>query len=384
MQPKIIKYLWMIMLLSILSVHASHAQNVQLSAYAQDLSIIFLGDLDLTRTGGGVPVFWLTLQTDQEVQVYLKVTMRSRRYGVFAYGTTKVFLLEAAFPRQIDNTNLFTEGQNYSFEDYDWNQEIADELRDKILATGKLPSDIYQIIIEVFHYPSDQLYDDYVLTLDVTNPTTLDLIYPGAPTDDDDIPIIFTTLPQFHWESNIDLFKLVVAEKKPLDHLHAAPEEVIDDEIRLETFIRVYRGGDALPETTGPDTVVTFATFLQYPPSGVLPLEEGKTYYWQVTGLPATSGTTLELESEIWGFTIGNLSDLLLTPDQIELLAQLRTIIGDDFVDRYLATGGELDGYTPTGRIIGPDGQSLTVEELRLLVAKFLSGELEVLEIIIE
>jgi hypothetical protein len=74
----------------------------------------------------------------------------------------------------------------------------------------------------------------------------------------------------------------------------------------------------------------------------------------------------------------------LLTPDQIELLAQLRTIIGDDFVNRYLATGGELDGYTPTGKIIGPDGQSLTVEELRLLVAKFLSGELEVLEIIIE
>ena len=117
---------------------------------------------------------------------------------------------------------------------------------------------------------------------------------------------------------------------------------------------------------------------LQYPSTGAWPLEEGKTYYWQVKALVTTSSGPMELESEIWGFKIGGLSrGGVLTPELLRILSFLKDILGEDVIDELFSKGGELEGFRPTGVILD-EGKRISLEELTPLIEKLRKGELRI------
>ncbi|MDZ7337862.1 MAG: hypothetical protein ONB30_04915 [candidate division KSB1 bacterium] len=354
-----------------------NAQGVSVNAgLVADIRTVYLADLDLTRASGGMPIFWVELRNTWPTpqQVYLRARIESGQFGPLAWGQTAPFLLEAGETHRVDNTALVREGGRYSFVDYDWNRDIATELQNYLFAHGKLRPDIYSLIIEVYDAVSSAPLDDAVLSLDVTNPSTLDLLSPGARVEGEDLPLVYTTWPVFLWESDIELFHLVVAEK-PVDvhvPIDASPEQVLQDQVRLSRYIRVYRGPGAPPPASSPDTLVVPSTFFQYPESGVWPLVEGRTYFWRLTGFVPTSGTTAQVESEIWGFKVANLSSGGTSPEHVQLVAQLRLLLGDEAVDALFGPGGSLHGCTFTGFVEDAQGRVIGVGELARIVAQLL------------
>lgn len=365
-----------------LALSGVYAQGVTVTAgLVTDLRTLFLADLDLTRSSGGMPIFWVELRNTSGVarQVFLKVALESRNFGYLAWGQTAPFTLEAGELRRLDNQNLVREGGRYSFVDYDWNRQLAAELENYLFAHGKLRPDLYTLVIEVYDAATSLLQDDTSLSLDVTNPSTLDLVGPGARVEGEELPLVYTTWPVFLWESDIDLFHLIVAEK-PMDvhvPVDASPEQILANQVRLDKFLRVHRG-PGVPRPSGPDTLVLPSTFFQYPASGVLPLQEGRSYFWRLTGIVPTSGTTVHIESEIWGFTVANFASGGTSPEHLQLLAQLRSLLGDEPVDALFAAGGPLYGCLFTGLLQDGEGRVMGVAELASLVAQLRQAGKEV------
>ncbi|MCR4437885.1 MAG: hypothetical protein QHJ34_02425 [bacterium] len=343
------------------------------SGLFSDVRTFYLADLDLTRSGGGMPIFWIELRNTSSAaqQVYIRLQLESHDFGVLAWGKTDTFTLGPAEVRRLDNQNLVQEGGRYSFVEYDWNHQLAAELQDYVFAHGKLRPDLYALTIEVYDAGSASMLDDASLTLDITNPSTLDLVAPGARVEGEDLPLVYSIWPVFLWESDIDLFHLVVAEK-PVDvhvPIDASPEQILQDQVRLSKYLRVHRGPGAPPPSSG-DILVVPSTFFQYPETGVLPLQEGRTYFWRLTGIVPTSGTTAEMESEIWGFKVAPLSAGDTSPEHLQLLAQLRSLLGDEALEALFAAGGPLHGCVFTGVVQDGEGRAMTLAELVSLVTQ--------------
>lgn len=338
-----------------------------------DVRTFYLADLDLTRSGGGVPIFWVELRNPSPAarQVYMRLQLASHDFGLLAWGKTDTFTLGPGEVLRLDNLNLVQEGGRFSFVEYDWNRQLATELQDYLFAHGKLRPGMYTLTIEVYDAWSTSVQDDASLSMDITNPSTLDLVAPGARVEGEDLPLVYTIWPVFFWESDIDLFRLVVAEK-PVDvhvPIDASPEQILQDQVRLSKYLRVHRG-PGTPPPSSPDTVVVPSTFFQYPETGVLPLQEGRTYFWRLTGIVPTSGTTVEMESEIWGFKVATLSAGDASPEHLQLLAQLRSLLGDEVVEALFAAGGPLHGCLFTGLLQNGEGKAMTVAELVSLVTQ--------------
>ena len=149
----------------------------------------------------------------------------------------------------------------------------------------------------------------------------------------------------------------------------ASPEQILANQVRLDKFLRVHHG-PGVPPTSGPDTLVLPSTFFQYPASDVLPLQEGRSYFWRLTGMVPTSGTTVHIESEIWGFTVANFASGGTSPEHLQLLAQLRSLVGDEAVDALFAAGGPLYGWLFTGLLQDGEGRVMGLAELASLVAQ--------------
>ncbi len=354
------------------------AQQVNITAQLTNpnIRVFMLSDFNFTGTGSAAgEVFALTITSTSQQQEDCRLTMRirSQSKGELASGNTKVFAVEANAILRITNQNLFTHAQIFSLEDYNIEQ-AGDDLKNSLLSTGKLPSDVY-----FFEFELTQLRTGYlsqaVVSLDVTNPTTLDLISPGADAGNTEPPQLFTTLPFFRWESNIQVFRLIVAEKLQTIHDASSPQEIIQDRVRFDKRFRVDPSATAGSAAADGSEIIP-STAYQYPATGVWSLERGKIYYWQIIGIVESSGAPVELPSEIWAFQIGGAEGQMLRPEQQQILDQLNLLLAE-MLQGCLGPGGNLSGFLPTGVIV-IDGKPATIDQLQSISARILSGELEI------
>jgi len=362
--------LWGILLFGLFIPLSSSAQlDISAGFYNEDIQVFFLSDFDLTGTGASPLIFWVRLENQTGVgrDVSLSLTIESQNYGIIAEGTTEPFTLGPNEIEEITNQNLFSQVGRYKLQNYSIEDAVAEDLKNIILQTGKLPSDTYIFRLTVQDAADPSISDTEEIVLNITNPTTLDLISPGARVDGGELPEIYTTLPQFQWNSNASRFEITICEKLPTN---TSPEDVMNNTPRFQHIL------PDPPEFPDPLS-------LQYPSTGAWPLEEGKTYYWQVKALITTSSGTVELESEIWGFKIGNLTRGALAPEMLRILSILRDLLGDEVIDGLLGEGGELEGFRPTGVVL-EDGRRITLEELTTLIEKLRRGELQITSFFVE
>ena len=96
--------------------------------------------------------------------------------------------------------------------------------------------------------------------------------------------------------------------------------------------------------------------------------------------MPASSGADVELPSEIWAFTVQESSEPEMAGSSglSDLLMTIRPESGGS-IGSSLGRGGELDGYTLTGRY-WLNGRWITYEQLQVILIKLASGEYRVLE----
>ena len=327
----------------------------------ENVQVFFLSDFDLMELGTGPELFRIIIYNRGPAKYVVgRFSIVSDNFGTLLSGQTKPFLLDSNWT-VITNHELFSTSGDFALDNYSL-EDAAAELRNLLLQTNKLPTDTYSFTWKILD-TQNQLLDDDTQPLTITNPTSLDLIAPGTEATSAELPIIFTAFPLFQWESDASDFILTVCERMDPGQ---SPEEVMNGEPRLRKEIED-------------------ENFCQYPASepGVWPLEEGKTYYWQVAAKIVSPGGPVELPGEIWGFTIADQGAVISNIEQMRTISNLRTILGDEIVEKLFGMSGELDGFTITGVVL-LDGKRISLDDLTELIEKILSGEIKVKSFIVE
>ncbi|MDZ7308734.1 MAG: hypothetical protein ONB49_16990, partial [candidate division KSB1 bacterium] len=214
--------------------------------------------------------------------------------------------------------------------------------------SGRLPNGRYFLNVKVSEQAGKEgmveIYSEEK-ELFVSNLPSLDLVSPGMTAGGQECPAVFTNLPQFKWDSEAETFLLTVCELLPTN---SGPQDVMQNPPRLRR--RLQRNVDFFGSPA-----------FQYPSEG-LPLQEGRTYYWQVHALVPTQTGELELPSPIWCFRVnavgGSENELLLQ----QLLSLLQSL-GLQDINQLFETGGPLEGYLPNGTVT-LNGRRIDLNEL--------------------
>jgi hypothetical protein len=259
-------------------------------------------------------------------------------------------------------------------------------LQSTVLAFGKLPAGdyIFNLVIDpVDATTQSPLSERNVVS--VGNPSNLELVAPGGRLEDQ--LEIYNLYPWFQWESADFMWTgsscpecgyfIRISEYDPA--IHSSVDEALNDLSNLpypdnNQFYKL----DTKIVAAAAD-LYTAETSLQYPFSDAKPLENGKTYVWQVKKTyPTTSGPET-IESDIYAFTIPEMGEEGGTTQAggINIWLQMLEQMLDADTYNLLFTG-ELVGYTPTGVVTLNETQQLTQDQLSAIIAQLLAGQITI------
>jgi len=328
--------------------------TVELELFIPSNGVLFLNDLDLTNISNAPVLFSITItNNDTDLKkIQLELGVRRNEQDIIK-GMTYPFTIQPGVT-YLTNRDL---GMNPDFSYTDIN---LGELEEIVYATGKLPEGQYEFFVRILL--NKLSIDEDIETLTISNPpTVLDLLSPGQPAENINLMEIYTTLPFFLWHSNASKYRITICEKLPTN---SSPADVMNNEPRMQATIESL-------------------TFFPYPSSGVRALQPGKTYYWQIVAITESSDGPVELESEIWGFKISNLTGGTFSMEHQQILAYLTSFFGDKGLADLFEPGGELEGYTFTGTMFN-NGKPITQEDLNAIIEKIISKHITIDEYFVE
>ena len=317
------------------------AQQIGIDLSVLPSQIYYISDFDIVGAGGAADLFQLLIENQNTSPI--RVTAKLQ-FGVdgqpqpIIEAQTESFLLTNRRTFTYRDFRGVGTNPDVRVSSFRFNDAIVKQFTEAVLQTGKLPDGVYFITatIEDVDNPGNPIMQQVEFV--ISTPVTLDPIYPGRPAEQQECGLLFSPLPQFSWESDSDEFQLTVCEWLPTN---SDPEDVMQNEPRVR--VRLRRGYDFFGSPT-----------FQYP-AGALPLEEGKTYYWQVIAFVSRNafgggGEEIQLPGPIWCF---RLSTAGLSNDQIVLqqLLPLLRILGLTDIEDLFAPGGPLEGFSPTGTV---------------------------------
>ncbi len=340
-----------------------------------DLKIFMLSDFNFTGKGtSAAEIFQMVLNNPTQIEHVCTLTLhiQAEYQGALAYGATEPFNMSPLETIRITNRNLFSAREEFSLQEYHIDP-TGQELTNNLLATGRLPADIYYFIFDL--KVGQEIVSNTILRFDITNPRNIDLISPGTPAGSGMDARIYTPFPLFRWESPISRFKLKIAERLHDIQENAGPEEIMQQRVIFERILQVDQGGGSALDAA--ETIPS--TLYQYPVAGARPLESGKIYYWQVIGLVGTSGAPMEFPGEIWTFEIASGGGTqTLTPLQQQILSFVR-----ELKPQLLAQDGALQGFVPT-ETVTKNSVPISPDEILNTLSKLVNGEYELLETRVE
>ena len=276
-------------------------------------------------------------------------------------------------------------------------EEEFTQLQTAILSGLKLPAGDY-----IFNFSVEPVASAGIAPLSerqvisVGNPSDLELVSPGGALDDN--IEVFSQYPLFQWESTDFMWTegscdecgyfIRVSEYDPT--IHSSVDEALNDQSNLPhpdkgQFFQL--PSQIVAAGAGRGDLLTANNTFQYPFSDAKPLEEGKTYVWQIKKVyPTTSGSEV-IESDIFAFSIPAMGSegesgtrsSAATNTYLQILEQ---IIDADTYNAMFS--GELEGFLPTGVVTLNDTQQLTQDQLQSLAAQILSGQISIKSISIE
>jgi len=272
-------------------------------------------------------------------------------------GMTESFPVAPSETKTGTNQQLSDETSEFELDSFDISS-AGEELEDTILEIGYLPEGEYTFILTLTDVALATEISRCEFTITVTNPRTIDLIFPGS-WFGGDLPPEASPLPQFQWQSRASRFNFRLCPVLPGD---ASGDEVMENE-------PVYA---SLDFATG---FVGTHTFL-YPPSAE-ELVDGQGYCWQVEAIVPTSSGDVLFYSDILCFEFGTAAGGG-SLDRILNLLQLGLPPG-----RLAQILEQLEGLEPTGYVT-IDGIQVSLEDLEQLLEILLAEGWEVGDVEIE
>ncbi len=342
---------------------AAQPLSLDLTLFNQNAQVFYIGDIDFAGLGNAPNIFRLTIQSlseqSRDVSLTFKMLVNNQavvlaQSQVFQLppNSTNIFTNEqlntgTAFIR--DNTGAPT-GQAIDLSNYNLDLDQVENLKNQVISTGKLPAGQYNFYVEATVYENgapgttvpDMNASDNILT--ITNPTTVEPIFPGTRVSQGNLMEIPTTFPYFMWQSDAVLFNLYVYEKYPED-------QSIQDVLSHEPMLHVEGYPNQVFQYPADPSPLTFYSPANGSPSGgsvgpIRLLEPGGIYYWYAQAVIETASGQTTLNSDIYQFKIAENQDAAASSELI--MTYLRQLLGDRF-QQYLQA---LQGYDPTGNIL--------------------------------
>ena len=392
--------IFLIAAITLLSVPNSFGQvtvRVDEQISPDNIVIFYVGDFDLKDASSNPLIFQYRVSADAyPVEVVMRLKMEatvpvldlSNEQILFAL--TDPFTLTAPITisnRVIDESTeeIIDEAGNpvdFSVDETEQlDSKTQDELVDAVTKSGKLPAGVYTFELLVTSTDPNDPPTIYTFEnpkiIEISNPTTLDLIAPGGSISEE--LEIFTLFPIFQWESQGCEYFIRLSEYDP--SVHSSVEEALNDVSNLPfPDDGGYFGGD--------DGEGLESTTLQYPLTGAKELEYGKSYAWSVRKICETTSGPEERDSDIYVFRVADITGedeagpaaggVITDP----VISALQTILGGAF-DGLYSEDGELAGFDIVSGIV-LNGETAAAEAVTELAEKMLSGEISAVQIEIE
>lgn len=333
----------------------------------QNMQILSLGDLDFANTGLTTNLFYLHIRNDGPTTQTLSLTLIIRYNGIeIASGSSEPFDLPGNYSKTISSQELSAgtadiNGQSISLGNYDVKLDNVPGFENQAIQTGMAPAGTYQFEITGLPGPIGDPVQNNTIT--ISNPTYIELLFPGNSVGDPSVMEINTTTPYCQWQTDVqpgnvscDIF---FYEKLAMDNS-------VEDVLAHPPVLQV----EGYPNN-----------FLQYPPSSsggpgfivVRPLEAGKTYYWFVRSNIQGGIGTQTIESDVFRFRIADLAQASTNAQQI--LAILQQLLGTNYAQ--VLTTLTIQGFDPNGTI-SLDGQGGDINTLLDVANKVASGQLSI------
>lgn len=355
--------------------------EVNLILFNSQANIFYIGNIDPTGLGNVPDYFTLEIKNLESVDARIKLG-----FEIWTDNTRIVYALSDAVTLRGLEDHIFTSsqlntgsavlnsGDRLEVTNYDVDFTAVERIENPTFSTGKLPNGIYRFIFNVYseNDPNTVIASDEEI-LTITNPTTIEPLYPGERVNQNVMVEIPTTFPYFYWQSDAQMFNLYVYKKyedqsiqdvlsrDPILHLENYPNQLFQYPAESEPLFFYDETDREIGRSIGP----------------VRMLEPGNIYYWFVEAVIQTSSGQTNLPSDIYQFKVANIEGAQGDLDLI--LVYLRQILGDQY-DRYMSG---LQEYDPDGNIL-LNRIPVQVEALVDLVNKLRTKEAEIKNVVVE
>jgi len=386
---------WVLLHVYLLATFIS-AQNVTIEGTFNRFITYYISSVDINTGSSDVQLFIGRLSSESypvTVKINFSIQVQSPALGI-PDNTTLIEVETAEFEMvadiQLDNRDLSTDNlviYDVFGDEVDVSPievinslDISDfeDMFGVIVQTGRLPDGIYTFKFSVLSSEGVVL-DDEEQIINVTTPTTLQLISPGGQSIENlEQNEIYTTYPVIQWESetfssgvidNCDEcgFFVRIAEFRCEDH--ATLEEAIEaltvyplDQAKGWQLIGDVNGDNLWQSSEVTGSQLTFI----YPTSGAVDLISGGIYVWQIQKRISTTAGINEINSPIYVFQI---KDLSTNP----VMQALQEILSEEIFNNFFKPCGPLTGYSSNG-IFKIDGIEGDFSTLNALVEEFNQG----------
>ena len=367
-------------LLAIVPIKTISAQNISVqletTPLLENTQLVGLTDLGVNNEGSGpvlITGFIENLDPEPVNNLYMEIKISGARSGSLVNLRSLADLPISLEPYQsvyVTNNDIAKKripGIDQSIDFSGGLTPEGDDLLTQLSGSTILPRDEYSVEVIIFRvtnaFGREDLASDVVTfggsAARVFEESEIYLKAPGEQVGSRSE--ITNPFPQFSWEGENDIsYRLIVVEQNRQD----SPASLIESAL---STLPINDGGSLL-EYENLDVLVTESTY-QYPSSGAQPLEQGKTYYWQVQTSLQRSGDVERVSSEIWSFTLGgNTENVNAPPITSEVQDALIALIGEDAYRRLQSEGFELTGLEYDGQEFTGPAATVKLEELLQLI----------------
>lgn len=365
--------------LTFLMASISHGQNIVVTAQPDlaEWDIIYLTDFDFENGQNNPLIFGYRISVDdnsypvENVNLTLNMTANVPSLDLnnellFNAQVTMtllapIYITNRDLDRNVESRGINDEaGNQISFDSFTLDMIDADEmdgLINTIMTQGSMPSGNYSFTLQVsapgYTFSPEGFEPNKQIS--IVAPANIDLIFPPSWHE-----FVGVTLPVFEWNSSgCDDYYIRISEYNPI--MHSSPEDALQSDASYP-----------YPDNSGEFAPVGNFTQLDYSSVSGRPLEEGKSYAWQIKKICGTTGNDLEFYSEIYAFTISQ-AGRTLTPCQ----QQLSNVLGDSQFNVLFGTNGPLEGYGECAEIT-LDGEILNSTDFGALLVQLMSGAYEI------
>lgn len=345
-----------------------HGQDVvvELQLIRPNAQIFSTGEFNFTGNDLATDYFFVRIRNQgrQTLRLYLNLRIAFNDTRVVEGNTTEFNLPADNLEYLLSSLELILglpttiNGQTIklTFSDIDWG--AVPELEDRITNTGRLPAGIYRLIITaIVVAPEPAEYedssDDENHTLFITNPTTLQLFFPGSSISESQIPEISTVFPYFQWQTDVNPLD---AEYNVFVYEKSDDDKTVQDVLNQPPIFHLQGYKDSFfqyPSNTDP----LFSSGVIVGP--VRLLEAGKTYYWKIESVIISGTGTVTIESDIYRFRITDLRSDSMNAKLILVILQQMLGTQYDLVVQELVE----KGFEPNGKILF-EGNRIPITEL--------------------